>query len=115
MATYILKTGAKYVYISENTYPNLPGYLSFLPYPFASKGRTNCFPLSKTVTHHIENLKGGIEEKKRLFDIVGGNFFNSHKNWKYNLDYIFILIFFYISRILFRKCWYSRNNIMEDV
>ena len=115
MANYVLDHNQKYIYILENTYPNLPGYLTSVHYPYTSKGRFNCFPYSKTVTHHIESLKGGIEEKKRLFNIVSQtNYFNINKKTWLQAEFYCMKLFFNISRLLFRKSWYSRNNIQIE-
>ena len=115
IANYINSNNGKFLYITENTYPNLPGYAVRFMYPFSSKGRINCFPFSKTVTHHIEDLKGGIERKKRLFDIVSQtNFFGTTMNANAYILRCLMIITFLISKILFRKSWYSRNNTMLD-
>lgn len=115
MANYLLERNIQYVYIRENTYPNLPGYLTSFRYPYTNKGRFNCFPYSKTVTHHIEDLNGGIEEKKRLFNIVSqADYYNIKGSNNSFVELFLMKLFFNISRLLFRKSWYSRNNILND-
>lgn len=72
-ANYILDLGSKFVYIKENMPVHLPSYLK--RYPFTIGTRFNVFPKSKMITHHLEFLKGGIVEKKLLFNTIAGHLF----------------------------------------
>ncbi len=78
-ANFIMKKNYKFSYILENMPVHVPQYIK--NYPFAPKGRFYIFPKSGMITHHIEELKGGMEEKKYCFNSVSGqNFFNTSYN-----------------------------------
>lgn len=68
VANYLQNRGFKFIYITEIAPVNLPRYLR--KYPFAPTGRFFVFPAAKMVTHHIEDLKGGMEEKKYFFNAL---------------------------------------------
>ena len=113
MANYIINHNYEYVYIKENMLPNLPSYIK--KYPYSDGGRLCCFPLSRTVTHHIEHLRGGIKEKKRLFNIVSKtNYFNIERSSLDSIDLIFINVFFFFSKLFLRKTCYSKTIQLEE-
>lgn len=112
MANYVMDKGKSFIYIRENMLPHLPSYIS--NYPYTQNGRIVCFPQSRMVTHHIEMLKGGLEEKKRLFNVVSNcNFFLSQTktNGKERMGMFF---FFYLSKIFLRRTWYSSTIRMNE-
>jgi hypothetical protein len=70
VANYLTDNGEKFIYIKENMPVNLPKYIR--NYPFAPTGRFFVFPEGKMVTHHIETLKLGMDEKKFYFNLAAG-------------------------------------------
>lgn len=68
VAIYLIDNGFKYIHITENMPVHMPTYIK--RYPFAPRHRFYVFPKSKMITHHVETLKGGMEEKKRYFNIL---------------------------------------------
>ena len=70
VANYLDGNGVKFIYIKENMPVNLPRYIH--KYPFAPTGRFFMFPAGKMVTHHVESLKNGMDEKKFYFNVVAG-------------------------------------------
>jgi len=73
VARLLQKAGFKFIYINEIKPVNLPLYIR--KYPFAPSGRFNIFPRAKMVTHHIEELPDGMEEKKAYFNIIAGKYY----------------------------------------
>lgn len=75
VANYLEEHGRNFVYIKELMPVNLPRYIK--RFPFAPTGRFFMFPAGKMVTHHIESLKRGMDEKKFYFNVVAGTpYFN---------------------------------------
>jgi len=70
VANYLKDNGQKFIYIRENMPVNLPRYVK--KYPFAPTGRFFMFPEGRMVTHHVEALKKGMDEKKFYFNVVAG-------------------------------------------
>lgn len=70
VARFMHSRGFKFIHIKEISPVNLPKYIR--RYPFAPTGRFNIFPKAKIVTHHIEDLPGGMEQKKAYFNAVSG-------------------------------------------
>jgi len=68
VANYLKQNAHKFIYINENMPVNLPRYIR--KYPFAPTGRFFLFPAGKMVTHHIESLKNGMDEKKFYFNVA---------------------------------------------
>ena len=108
VANYLVSVNKKFVYIRENMMPNIPSYLKH--YPYADKGRICCFPFSNTVTHHIEHLEGGLNEKKRLFNVLARtDFFSNVGSNNCPFERCKITLSFLLSKILLRKTWYSKT------
>lgn len=108
ISNYLYDKKAKYIYIVENMNVMLPGYIK--SYPYAPKGRFNIFLNSKMITHHVEDLSNGMEDKKSFFNLICGyNFFEIPiKRSRLELIKIYLIIF--ISKIFIRRSWYSRRK-----
>jgi glycosyltransferase involved in cell wall biosynthesis len=75
VANYLHDNGFPFIYIKELMPINLPRYVK--KYPFAPTGRFFIFPEGKMVTHHIESLKNGMQDKKFYFNVAAGlNYFS---------------------------------------
>lgn len=73
VARFMHNRGFKFIYIDEIKPVNLPKYIR--RYPFAPSGRFNIFPKAKMITHHIEELPGGMEQKKAYFNAIAGKYY----------------------------------------
>ncbi len=103
VANYILDNKGRFVYIRENMMPNLPSYIH--KYPYAPEGRFYIFPLSRMVTHHIELLNLGMDEKKRDFNILSNNYFDENRISLPILRKGLMMVLFYFSFIFPRRSW----------
>lgn len=107
VANYLKKKGFKFIYITENMPVSLPRY--FRKYPFAAKGRFFSFEKSKMVTHHIENLAGGMEEKKFYFNMVTRHdYFNIPSTRSYKWTRLKMRFFIALSSLLPYKSWFIK-------
>jgi glycosyltransferase involved in cell wall biosynthesis len=89
VCNYLLDDHQNFLFIKENM-PVHPSKFFRTIYPKCNY-RFNCFVKSKMVTHHIEELNGGLEEKQRYANLC--------------LDYDFFPVNPTQSRFLFRlKC-----------
>lgn len=74
------------LYINELKPIQLPVYVK--SYPYAPKGRFFVFPKARMITHHIEDLAGGMNEKKYYFNLISKSIFfetNYYKNNQFEL------------------------------
>lgn len=116
IANFLRDTNGGFVWISENMPVHVPSYIKYgYPYvPNIKEGRFYVFPKSKMVTHHIEFLRGGMEQKKRYFNIVSNfDYFIdakvSLKSWKR-----FKMNFWRgLTRFMFKRSWYSKKTYKE--
>jgi len=68
VSDYLAYHNKKYLYIKELIPVQLPTYMKSFPY--APRGRFNVFPEGQLITHHIEDLSGGMDEKKYYFNVI---------------------------------------------
>jgi hypothetical protein len=114
VANFLDKNNKKYLYIKENMPVLLPAYIKKYPYSFC--GRFFVFPKSKTVTHHVEFLSGGIEEKKFFFNVVSRVhvFDHLYAKKKTSREFLKIKIAHLFSYIFPRKSWFKKNIRLYD-
>lgn len=111
ISNFLRDTKVGYIWIEENMPVHVPSYVPKYPYVNNSKEkRFYLFPYSKMVTHHIEYLKKGMEQKKRYFNIVSKSDYFSDvttKKRKWNL----IKMKFWISLSLYfpKKSWVCKK------
>lgn len=112
IANFLRDTDVQFTWITENMPVHVPSYVRKYPYiPNIKEGRFYVFPKSRTVTHHIEFLKRGIEQKKEYFNIVANyDYFTEAKikckSWKR-----FKMIFWIgLSNCLLKRSWYSSKT-----
>lgn len=114
VCNYLIHLGYSYILIKENMNVQLPSYLKRMP--FAPKGRFYAYPISQMVTHHIEDIRGGIGAKKKCFNIVACcNYFN-----EMNLPCVYIYMANLYMRLihlcdkcLLRRSWYSKRKLLS--
>jgi len=113
ISNFLRDTSAGYIWIKENMPVHVPSYIKYkYPYvPNIKEGRFYVFPRSKMVTHHIEFLKQGIEQKKRYFNIVSDTDYFSevkvkNKKWeRFKMNF-----WINLSRCLIKRSWYSKKT-----
>ena len=111
VANYLDKNGSKYIYITENMPISMPRYIK--KYPYAPTGRFFAFEKSKMVTHHIESLGGGMEEKKFYFNVVADTpYFDVENKHSYKWTRLKMRFFNILSYLLPYKSWLikEKNN-----
>lgn len=67
---YLLAHQQSFMYISENMPVHIPKLLRYVYNPY--HGRNRSFVKAQTVTHHLEDLPRGLEEKQLLANITLG-------------------------------------------
>ena len=91
----------------------LPSYIK--KYPFAPQGRFFIFPKSKMLTHHIELLKHGMEEKQAYFNLLSKSSFFSTPIKYSKLKLLQIKLMFAIQYLFVRRTWYSRRSHLNQL
>jgi len=118
IANYLRDAGGEFRWITENMPVHVPAYMSRYPYIDDSVNRRfYIFPKSHMVTHHIEYVKGGMNQKKQYFNIVSDtDYFPeqqvSGKAWKrFKINF-----WIKLSSLLIKKSWFKKKyyrNITE--
>ncbi|SHF28688.1 hypothetical protein [Dysgonomonas macrotermitis] len=109
IANYLKKADVGFISITENMPVHIPSYMPKYPcIDDSANKRFYIFPKAKMVTHHIEFLKGGINEKKQLFNVITGtNYFTDisvkNRRWK-RIKPVFWI---YLSYLLPKKSWFK--------
>lgn len=112
VANYLINSKNKYIYIRENMPVFVPSYIK--RYFYAPKGRFYVYPYSRMVTHHIEDLKNGMDEKKFYFNVLAQQDYfklknKSLKSWELMKIKICILL----TYLFLRRSWYSKSEMFE--
>ena len=110
ISNFLRDTNAGYLWIKENMPVHVPSYVKYkYPYiPNIKEGRFYVFPKSKTVTHHIEYLKRGMEQKKRYFNIIANDDYfpdikSNNKSWnRFKMKF-----WIGLSKLFVKRSWYS--------
>jgi hypothetical protein len=115
IANYLRDADAQFIWITENMPVHVPSYVWKYPYVNDRKERRFfVFPKSKMVTHHVEFLRKGIEQKKRYFNIVSkSDYFKEEivhlKKWKrFKMKF-----WIELSRFFIKKSWFCKKKYME--
>lgn len=115
IANYLRDAKKDFMWITENMPVHVPSYVPFYPYVNCRKEkRFYVFPKSRMVTHHIEYLRKGMQQKKRYFNIISqDDYFEDvyvrAKKWE-----LFKMKFWIkLSRLFIRKSWFSKKIYME--
>ena len=115
IANFLRDNQGIFMWITENMPVHVPSYVPKYPYIHdISNKRFYVFPESKMVTHHVEFLKEGMNEKKRYFNIiVGFDYFEdqpvNNKKWK-----LFkIKSWINTSHLFLKKSWFKKKSYRE--
>ncbi len=95
---------------------HVPSYVKYkYPYiPNIKEGRFYVFPKSKTVTHHIEYLKGGMEQKKRYFNIIANDdYFTETKSNNKSWNRFKMKFWIGLSKLFVKRSWYSGKTYKD--
>lgn len=111
VANCLKELEARNILIKENMPVHVPSYVPSYPYIDNHHKRFFVFPEAKMVTHHVEVIERGIEQKKEFFNIVAGmNFFEENsvkclkrKQWRMKL-------FINLSRCFLKRSWYKAKE-----
>lgn len=119
ISNFLKGTDKDYIWIEENMPIHIPSYIPFgYPYvPNIKEKRFYVFPKTKMVTHHIEYLKEGMQQKKKYFNIVTNtDYFKEvktpNKAWgRFKMNFWRRLSTFFPKR-----SWYSSKTykVIED-
>lgn len=116
ISNFLRDTNAGFIWIKENMPVHVPSYVSYrYPYvPNIKEGRFYIFPKSRTVTHHIEFLKGGMEQKKAYFNIVSGmDYFPEVKVSAKGWNRFKMKFWRGLSNCFVKRSWYSKKTYKE--
>jgi len=109
VANYLNKHNQKFIYIKELMPINTPRYIH--KFPYAPTGRFFAFPDGKMVTHHIESLKRGMDEKKFHFNVVADtNYFKVDNQRSYYWTRLKMRLFMALSYLFPYKGWFIREK-----
>jgi len=109
VANYLIDHNLKSLDIKEFMPTLVPSY--FKSFPYAPHGRFYIFPKGKMITHHIEDLEGGMEEKKYYFNLIAkSNFFSTKFKRKNDIEILRIHLFRLLSFLMIRKSWYRKRE-----
>lgn len=113
VAQYLKAKNFNFLYIKENMPVNLPKYIRSFPY--APTGRFFSFPKGKMVTHHVETLANGMEEKKFYFNVVANMpYFNVTDKRPYTYIRMKMQLAFFLSYLFPYKSWLIKSKINSD-
>ncbi|MBK5721487.1 hypothetical protein JGH11_11450 [Dysgonomonas sp. Marseille-P4677] len=113
IANFLQTTNAGFIWITENMPIHVPSYIRYgYPYvPNIKEGRFYVFPKSRMVTHHIEYLKGGMDQKKKYFNIIANSHYFGEVNSGYKSWDRFKMSFWIgLSKCFIKRSWYSKKT-----
>lgn len=109
---YLIDKKFNCIYIRENMNVQLPSYIK--KFPFAPHGRFYSFPRSSMVTHHVEEISGGMIEKKKQFNIVSRRmYFDGVNSVNFRHVYFKLVLAHFLDKILIRRSWYSKRKLFD--
>lgn len=118
IANYLRDAHVGFKWITENMPVHIPHYIAKYPYVNDSANRRfYVFPKSRMVTHHIEYLEGGIQQKKRYFNIVANtDFFEDEPVSNIGWERFKMCFWIRLSSLFIKKSWFQKKyyrNINE--
>lgn len=111
VANCLKELNAKNILIKENMPVHVPSYVPNYPYIDTHHKRFYVFPKAKMVTHHIEEIEGGMERKKEFFNIVAGkNYFGQNAVKSIKQQKRRMIFFVNLSRCFLKRSWYKEKE-----
>lgn len=108
VCNYILDKKYQYINIKENMNVQIPGY--FNRFPYAPKGRFYCFPFSNMITHHIEDIEGGMVQKRKYFNIISLTDYFDVKEKNKSLKKTFMIIVHLLDKLMIRRTLFIKRK-----
>ena len=109
VANYLDEHKQGYLYIKELMPVNTPRYIR--KFPYAPTGRFFAFPAGKMVTHHIESLESGMDEKKFHFNVVANKeYFKIGYQHSYPWTRLKMRFFMALSYLFPYKGWFVKKK-----
>lgn len=110
ISSYLHQTNSGYIWITENMPVHVPSYVIKYPYIINNERRFYIFPKSRMVTHHIEYLTNGVEDKKRYFNIVADyDYFDNIKVKRKAFERFKINFWMNLSQCFIKRSWYKKK------
>lgn len=115
IANFLRDHNGKFEWIRENMPVHIPSYVPKYPYiNDPSNKRFYIFPKAKMVTHHIEFLKGGMDQKKRYFNIVVDfDYFANQPVKLKSLKRFRIKFWINLSKLFIKRSWFKEKYYRE--
>lgn len=99
VSNFLADNNKKCIYINELKPVQLPVYVK--RYPYAPKGRFYTFPEAQMITHHIEELVEGMNEKKYYFNLISkSDFFETGYSKNTNFEMFKIKLFRFLACLI---------------
>jgi len=115
IANYLRDVNVKFQWITENMPVHVPAYVFKYPYVNdVANRRFYIFPKSRMITHHIEYLKNGMEQKKRYFNIVSEHdFFEEQKVPNKGWERFKMNFWINLSKLFLKRSWFKSKYYRE--
>jgi hypothetical protein len=115
VANYLRDANAGFIWITENMPVHVPHYVRKYPYVNNSKERRfYVFPKSRMITHHVEYLREGMEQKKRYFNIVSKfDYFKDEHVRSRKWELFKMKFWIKVSSLFIKKSWFFKKKYME--
>jgi len=112
VANYLINNNFKYLYIKELMPVHIPSLLRKIYNP--TFGRFRVFLKANMITHHIEELKEGMEEKKFYANLVlGYRYFDTSCTKNYLKEKIKLCLIDFFLPIIPKSKWFKRKKIRK--
>jgi len=104
VSNYLRHSNNKYCYITECMPVHIPSFMRRFYNPF--KGRMRSFTAPQMVTHHIEDLPNGMEDKKLQANIMLNRVeFPSNQSSNFKIAHLKLKIIEFLMKITPRSRW----------
>lgn len=111
VANCLKELGEEYILIRENMPVHVPSYVPSYPYINNFHKRFYVFPKSRMVTHHVEEINGGMNAKCEFFNIVAGvNYFEGTPVKQMKIKRFRMKFFINLSLCFLKRSWYKKRE-----
>lgn len=112
VANYLIENKYQYKYIKELMPVHIPSLLRKVYNP--SKGRFRIFRRAKMITHHIEELEYGLEEKKFYANLLlGYEYFDTTCPKNYFFEKVKLCFIDFILPFVPKSKWFKKKKIRK--
>ena len=108
----IVSAHKNYIWITEFMPVHIPSYIrGWFPYvPNIKEKRFYVFPKAQAVTHHIEWLQKGIDEKQKYFNVISEIQFFPVKTSFSKMKRLNMIFWIFFSNFLIKKSWFLKKQ-----